>query len=68
VTDRDIDKLTQAVFDAARLTPEALREKPDRIGMAGTSIVKALAEARGVCKLKYLTGAAPVVYGIPFYL
>lgn len=68
VTDRDIDKLTQAVFDAARLTPEALREKPDGTGTAGTSIVKALAEARGVCKLKYLTGAAPVVYGIPFYL
>lgn len=68
VTDRDIDKLTQAVFDAARLTSEALREKPDRTGTAGTSIVKALAEARGVCKLKYLTGAAPVVYGIPFYL
>ncbi len=68
VTDRDIDKLTQAVFDHARLTPEALREKPDRIETAGTSIVKALAEVRGVCKLKYLTGAAPVVYGIPFYL
>jgi separase len=68
VTDRDIDKLTQAVFDAAPLTPEALREKSDRNGTAGISIVKALAEARGVCKLKYLTGAAPVVYGIPFYL
>ena len=69
VTDRDIDKLTQAVFDCARLTPDALRgKKPDRNEGDGTSIVKALAEARGVCKLKYLTGAAPVVYGIPFFL
>ncbi|KAI9438648.1 peptidase family C50-domain-containing protein [Lactarius indigo] len=68
VTDRDIDKLTQAVFDHVHLTPEALRKKPDRTEMARTSIVKALAEARGACKLKYLTGAAPVVYGIPFYL
>ncbi|KAH9026737.1 peptidase family C50-domain-containing protein [Lactarius pseudohatsudake] len=68
VTDRDIDKLTQAVFDHVHLTPEVLREKPDRTETAGTSIVKALAEARGACKLKYLTGAAPVVYGIPFYL
>ncbi|KAH9171315.1 peptidase family C50-domain-containing protein [Lactarius sanguifluus] len=69
VTDRDIDKLTQAVFDHLHLTPEALRKKPDdRTETPGTSIVKALAEARGACKLKYLTGAAPVVYGIPFYL
>ncbi|KAI9509013.1 peptidase family C50-domain-containing protein [Russula earlei] len=59
VTDRDIDKLTQAVFDRMRLTAEA---------RDGTSIIKALAEAREVCKLKYITGAAPVVYGIPFYI
>lgn len=68
VTDRDIDKLTQSVFDKMRLTPEALREKPSESEMDGISIVRALAEAREVCKLKYITGAAPVVYGIPFYL
>jgi separase len=33
-----------------------------------TSIVAAIAQSRDSCKLKYLTGAAPVVYGIPFYL
>jgi separase len=66
VTDRDIDKLTQAVFDKMRLTPEACREKAGETD--GISIVRALAEAREVCKLKYITGAAPVVYGIPFYL
>ena len=68
VTDRDIDKLTQAVFDKMRFTPEAHREKHSGSETDGISIVKALAEAREVCKLKYITGAAPVVYGIPFYL
>ena len=33
-----------------------------------TSIVAAVAQSRDACKLKYLTGAAPVVYGIPFYM
>ena len=68
VTDRDIDKLTQAVFDKMHLTPKAHRERPSSPEMDKISIVKALAEAREVCKLKYITGAAPVVYGIPFYL
>ncbi|KAG1788751.1 peptidase family C50-domain-containing protein [Suillus plorans] len=61
VTDRDIDKFSQAVFDSLRLTPT-------RGGEQGMSAVNAIAQAREVCKLKYLTGAAPVVYGIPFYL
>lgn len=34
----------------------------------GISSVKAVALAREECKLKYLTGAAPVVYGLPMYL
>ncbi|KAG2136721.1 peptidase family C50-domain-containing protein [Suillus clintonianus] len=61
VTDRDIDKFSQAVFDSLRLTPT-------RSGEQGMSVVTAIAQAREACKLKYLTGAAPVVYGIPFYL
>jgi len=65
VTDRDIDKLTQAVFDKMNLTSNGRSEKPEK---GGTSIIKALAEAREVCKLKFITGAAPVVYGIPFYI
>jgi len=61
VTDRDIDKFSQAVFDSLRLTPTRGEEE-------GMSVVTAVAQAREACKLKYLTGAAPVVYGIPFYL
>lgn len=63
VTDRDIDKFTQGVFDQLRLRREAIGQ-----GGVGTSVVTAVARSREVCKLKYLTGAAPVVYGIPFYL
>ena len=64
VTDRDIDKFSQAVFDELQLTPEGVaRPRAD-----ATSVVAAVAQARDSCKLKYLTGAAPVVYGIPFYL
>ena len=59
VTDRDIDKFTQGVFEQLGLWGE---------GGAGTSVVTAVARSRDVCKLKYLTGAAPVVYGIPYYL
>ncbi|KAH0826731.1 cysteine peptidase C50 [Lanmaoa asiatica] len=65
VTDRDIDKFTQGVFDQLHLSPGAMREHRKGGGM---SVVTAVARSREVCKLKYLTGAAPVVYGIPFYL
>jgi len=33
----------------------------------GLSSVQAVALSREECKLKYLTGAAPVVYGLPMY-
>ncbi|KAI0313288.1 peptidase family C50-domain-containing protein [Amylostereum chailletii] len=69
VTDRDIDKFSQAVFDKMDLTPESVRrqaQNPRRLG--GTSIVEAVAQSRNACKLKYLTGASPIIYGIPFYL
>ncbi|KAK0449824.1 peptidase family C50-domain-containing protein [Desarmillaria tabescens] len=70
VTDRDIDKFSQSVFDKLHLTRDHVQDwtvgsmmDPER-----TSLVAAVAQSRDVCKLKYLTGAAPVVYGIPFYL
>ena len=70
VTDRDIDKFSQAVFDQIHLTPDDVRrhERESRDASKDTSIITAVAKAREHCKLKYLTGAAPVVYGIPFYL
>ncbi|KAJ6630611.1 peptidase family C50-domain-containing protein [Mycena sp. CBHHK59/15] len=70
VTDRDIDIFSQSVFEKLKLSADGVRswdasggsrEKP-------ISLVAAVAQSRNSCKLKYLTGAAPVVYGIPFYL
>lgn len=69
VTDRDIDKFSQAVFDKMHLTQDRVAKwTPQKHEEDATSIVAAVAQSRDVCKLKYLTGAAPVVYGIPFYL
>ncbi|KAG7448865.1 uncharacterized protein BT62DRAFT_946578 [Guyanagaster necrorhizus] len=70
VTDRDIDKFSQSVFDKLRLDRDHVRDWTVQSMMDAerTSIVAAVAQSRDVCKLKYLTGAAPVVYGIPFYL
>ncbi|EIW51672.1 separase [Trametes versicolor FP-101664 SS1] len=69
VTDRDIDKFSQSVFDDLHLNADAVKRwRADDGGAERTSVVRAVAKARESCKLKYLTGAAPVVYGIPFYL
>lgn len=68
VTDRDIDKFSQAVFDKVHLSREHVARWAPEENEGQVSIVAAVAQSRDVCKLKYLTGAAPVVYGIPFYL
>ncbi|EGO04017.1 hypothetical protein SERLA73DRAFT_84238 [Serpula lacrymans var. lacrymans S7.3] len=67
VTDRDIDKFSQVVFDKLQLTADGVRKNKEG-EQGGTSLVAAVSQARDSCKLRYLTGAAPVVYGIPFYL
>ncbi|THV00746.1 hypothetical protein K435DRAFT_963900 [Dendrothele bispora CBS 962.96] len=80
VTDRDIDMFSQAVFDKMHLDGDNISSKSTksksyiasiRDGLEDApsmSLMNAVAESRDSCKLKYLTGAAPVVYGIPFYL
>lgn len=59
VTDKDIDRLTEVVLDQLGLGDDEPHEKK--------SIVQAVSSARANTKLQYLTGAAPVVYGIPVY-
>jgi len=68
VTDRDIDKFAQSVFDKMGLTKENISRWSGDVETRKTSLVTAVAQSRDSCKLKYLTGAAPIVYGIPFYL
>lgn len=68
MTDRDIDKFAQSVFDKLRMTKDHVRKWTADGEGEKVSLIAAVAQSRDVCKLKYLTGAAPVVYGIPFYL
>ncbi|KDR77139.1 hypothetical protein GALMADRAFT_66375 [Galerina marginata CBS 339.88] len=68
VTDKDIDKISQSVFDKLGLTGKCLNRSEEGRPRVPTSIVAAVSQSRDSCKLKYLTGAAPVVYGIPFYI
>lgn len=74
VTDRDIDKFAMAVFERVGLEGGVLGNGKHRKGgkkgreREKVSICEAVGKCRDVCKLKYLTGAAVVVYGIPYYL
>jgi separase len=65
VTDKDIDKMAEAVMQDLRLMPGT----PDGVwpSSKSKSIAQAVGSARDHCKLKYLTGAAAVTYGIPVY-
>ena len=75
VTDKDIDKFAMAVFEKVGLAESGRVEKAAKANGKGRGAVKgrisvceAVGKSRDVCKLKYLTGAAVVVYGIPYYL
>ncbi|KAJ3742013.1 cysteine peptidase C50 [Lentinula detonsa] len=68
VTDKDIDTFSQSVFDKLDMSFESIKNRSSLERHTPVSVVQAVAESRKSCKLKYLTGAAPVVYGIPFYL
>jgi separase len=69
VTDRDIDTFAQSTFDKLKLNFDGVKaRKSGTSNHTPVSVVNAVATSREVCKLKYMNGAAPVVYGIPFYL
>ena len=55
VTDRDIDRFSSALFKAFEENPAA-------------SVPILVHEARKACVMKYLVGAAPVIYGVPITL
>lgn len=63
VTDKDIDKFSDAVFRKLGLNGEA-RDEDD----PGPTLAAAIGGSRDVCLLRYLNGAAPVVYGVPVRL
>lgn len=73
VTDRDIDRISEHVLkhglhlDAAH-QPQSRSRTNTLLPLSELSTVQAVNKARNECKLKYLNGAAPVVYGLPVYL
>ncbi|KAJ5958984.1 uncharacterized protein N7479_006134 [Penicillium vulpinum] len=66
VTDRDIDRFTTTTFDAWGLVEK--KDKKDKSRKENVGLDTAIARSRGACVLKYLNGAAPVVYGVPVFL
>merc|ERR1712228_402563 len=58
VTDKDIDQ-----FSAHMLRKCVLKQEDGIV-----NVPKAVSESRSKCKLRYLNGAAPICYGIPFHL
>ncbi|WAQ82072.1 hypothetical protein PtA15_2A385 [Puccinia triticina] len=63
VTDKDIDKLALDLFKKTGL--ESDDQDRGRSSSSSMTLTGALASARSSCQLKYLNGAAPIVYGIP---
>ncbi|PPR01834.1 hypothetical protein CVT24_001780 [Panaeolus cyanescens] len=61
VVSPDIDIFAQAVHE--KLSLGGVRASSSRI-----SIASAVAQSRDSCDLKYIIGAAPIVYGIPVFL
>ncbi|KAK5123288.1 hypothetical protein LTR85_002718 [Meristemomyces frigidus] len=49
-------------------TPARSRSRPRQEAVRKKSLVEAVARSRDACYLRYLNGAAPVVYGVPVYM
>ncbi|KAL6930247.1 hypothetical protein ACO0R3_003350 [Hanseniaspora guilliermondii] len=58
VTDKDIDLFTLSLFEKLNIVNKKENAENKRVDIA-------CRESRNVCKLRYLNGAAPVVYGLP---
>ncbi|KAJ2472499.1 separin protein [Coemansia sp. RSA 2322] len=76
VGDKDIDRFAAQMlrtWGLHRLSPGEIRVKLEAEQRPGdrrqpVSLAEAVCEARKACRMSFLTGAAPVVYGIPVYL
>lgn len=78
VTDKDIDRFSTSTFESWGLLDRKGKEKQkSSIAGAGAGsgsdtgsigLDTAIAGARKSCVLKYLNGAAPVIYGVPVFL
>ncbi|EGE01771.1 separin [Trichophyton equinum CBS 127.97] len=75
VTDKDIDRFTASVFEQWGLLPASATTAKGPIASASgikhtgqVGLDTAIGGSRDTCILKYLNGAAPVVYGVPVFL
>lgn len=72
VTDKDIDKLTVSALTSFGLFPDQETAgdelKQQQQSRRSVNICESLINARDRCKLPYLTGASPVVYGVPHHM
>ncbi|KAJ2489467.1 separin protein [Coemansia sp. RSA 2050] len=76
VGDKDIDRFAArllAAWGLDRMSAEEIAVKPRSetnrpVSEEPLSLAEAVCEARKACRMSFLTGAAPVVYGIPVYL
>lgn len=60
VTDKDIDKFSEELFERMGFTGSIDDSNDDNL-----SVSHAISKSRNVCHLRYLNGAAPVIYGLP---
>lgn len=65
VTDKDIDRFAASTFDTWGLFEKDAKVQSQK---QDVGLDTAIAGARKSCVLKYLNGAAPVVYGVPVFL
>lgn len=63
VTDGEIDRFTVALLKGCSAS-HGSAEAADEHG-ASVNMLSAVAVARGACRLRFLTGAAAVCYGVP---
>ncbi|PFH61016.1 hypothetical protein XA68_18381 [Ophiocordyceps unilateralis] len=69
VTDRDIDRFAGRAFEEWGLVPRGtFAGELTRRSDVGLSLAEAVGRAREACRLKFLNGAAAVVYGIPVFV
>ncbi|PWN23381.1 hypothetical protein BCV69DRAFT_245602 [Microstroma glucosiphilum] len=71
-TDKELDCLSESVLLHLGLKGEPSEDlkaamKSSKARFDKMSLARAVAESRDCCRLPYLTGSAPVVYGVPVY-
>ena len=66
VTDKDIDRFSQSCLQASSIfEPQNGLEESVNVLPAAMNLGLSVAKSRSACLLKYIVGAAPVVYGVP---